>query len=149
MSAQTLIQNNPIHLSEVFCVFYALQLPSYWFYYVVALRTLVLLIYYRAHTKYDAKVMFSEFLSFCPQPENGHAQGHWAKKCSCQEGVYYPKMPFSLLSICSPVVKRKKWRLASAYKVKLQGILGYYLLKTASGHEHFVHHQTWELGCTQ
>ena len=27
--------------------------------------------FYRAHTKYDAKVMFSEFLSFCPQGEGG------------------------------------------------------------------------------
>ena len=27
--------------------------------------------YYRAHTKYDAKVMFSAFLSFCPQGGEG------------------------------------------------------------------------------
>ena len=27
--------------------------------------------HYRAHTKYDAKVMFSAFLSFCPQGGGG------------------------------------------------------------------------------
>ena len=32
-------------------------------------------VYYRAHTKYDAKVMFSEFLSFCSQGGGGGARG--------------------------------------------------------------------------
>ena len=63
---------------------------------------------YRAHTKYDAKVMFSEFPSFCPQggpgkwiiwlmSHKGGGQMHYlanvpglqhflAKKCSCPEG---------------------------------------------------------------
>ena len=35
--------------------------------------------FYRAHTKYDAKVMFSEFLSFCPQGGGG---GVKIEKCS-------------------------------------------------------------------
>ena len=41
-------------------------------------RGIILFIIYRAHKKYDAKVMFSAFLSFCPR--GGGGGGYSAKK---------------------------------------------------------------------
>ena len=44
--------------------------------------------YYRAHTKYDAKVMFSAFLSFCSQ---GGGEGGGPKMKNAQNDMGSPK----------------------------------------------------------
>ena len=60
----------PLHLHCIRALFIAHEILlkqgnfTYLYMYIVC-------VYYRAHTKYDAKVMFSEFLSFCPQGGGG------------------------------------------------------------------------------
>ena len=85
--------------------------------------------------------------------ESAHAWrrgGYWARKYPWPEGGgvctnhQVPIMHCSyLLSVCSPNVKRKNWRLAPAHTVKLQVNLGNYT--PPFRHEHFVLHQIYEL----
>ena len=48
--------------------------------------------FYRAHTKCGAKVMFSEFLSFCAWGEGGGGRGG-GQKLKSQNVMGSPKMP--------------------------------------------------------
>ena len=95
--------------------------------------------FYRAHTKYDAKVMFSAFLSFCQQG------WYSVRECSYPEGGggIHDEVPIMHCYLQSAHLfsKGRTEGCAYVYIVKLQGILGKYPLPPP-GHEHFVCNRT-------
>ena len=59
--------------------------------------------------------------SKCAHPRGGGRSSTNFKKCSSPEGIMHCSLD---VSVCSPVVRRRNWRLAPSYIVMLQGILG-------------------------